>query len=235
MNKDTLSLCEIDNLANMFKLKIYTKSEISEILGTNDRQGIKRKLNTLNVDYKITGRGEKAMFEIKTLPDRFRVLCTYVLGFAPQTDFKRLAIFAYMFFNDDDFKIQPFVEMAKRMGVVTDKPSENTLSKWKCKLEKNNLFMETGEVAYYSVYCGERRKIESKEYSKAWKAYFEYLEENYGKPNYHESGAFRAMFKEIGGKAVKRPLLAKNAFNQNIINALVDYAIERMELNDKTD
>ena len=53
MNKDTLSLCEIDNLANMFKLKIYTKSEISEILSTNDRQGIKRKLNTLNVDYKI--------------------------------------------------------------------------------------------------------------------------------------------------------------------------------------
>ena len=214
----------------MLEQKAYTKAEISEIAGTKDRQSIKDKFNTLGITYSIEGNGNNAIFEIKEIPDKFKTFCTLEIGFDPRTDFNRLAFFVYMFFNDDDFQIQPFAEMAMRMGEDNNEATRQTLSKWKKRFEENKLFIGRGEYKYYSVSYGIRKEISKEEYSRAWKAYYDYLVE-------HPKGVnpFSAMYKLIGGKATKRELLAENAFKISIRDMLVDYAIEHIERNSKTD
>lgn len=214
----------------MLEQKTYTKAEISEIMSVKDKQGITRKLDRLGVQYSTTGRGEACIFEIKEIPDKFKTFCTLEIGFDPRTDFNRLAFFVYMFFNDDDFQIQPFAEMAMRMGEDNNEATRQTLSKWKKRFEENKLFIGRGEYKYYSVSYGIRKEISKEEYSRAWKAYYDYLVE-------HPKGVnpFSAMYKLIGGKATKRELLAENAFKISIRDMLVDYAIEHIEQNSKTD
>ena len=214
----------------MLEQKTYTKAEISEIAGTKDRQSIKDKLNTLGITYSIEGNGNNAIFEIKEIPDKFKTFCTLELGFDPRTDFNRLAVFVYMLFNDDDFQIQPFAEMAIRMGEDNNEATRQTLSKWKKRFEENKLFIGRGGYKYYSVSYGIRREITKEKHSEAWKAYYDYLVE-------HPKGGnpFSAMYKLIGGKATKRELLAGNAFKVPIRDMLVDYAIEHIERNSKID
>ena len=148
----------------MLEQKAYTKAEISEIAGTKDRQSIKDKLNTLGITYSIEGNGNNAIFEIKEIPDKFKTFCSLEIGFDPRTDFDRLAVFVYMFFNDDDFQIQPFAEMAIRMGEDNNEATRQTLSKWKKRFEENKLFIGRGEYKYYSVSYGIRKEISKEEY-----------------------------------------------------------------------
>ena len=48
----------------MLELKEYTKPEMSEILGTKSVTNIKNKLKRYDVDFEVSGRGEKALFTI---------------------------------------------------------------------------------------------------------------------------------------------------------------------------
>lgn len=219
----------------MLEQKAYTKAEISEIMGVKDKQGITRKLDRLGVSYSTIGRGEACIFEITAIPDKFKTFCILELGFDSRTDFEKLAVFVYMFFSDDDFQIQPLAEMAIRMGEDNNNATRQTLSKWKKKFEENKLFMGRGEYKYYSVSHGIRREITKEKYSEAWKVYYDYIGEHSKDSGFQSDNAFTAMYVLIGGRATKRELLSGNAFKISIRDMLVDYAIEHIEQNSKTD
>ena len=59
----------------MLEIRKYTKNELSAVLGTNNKQGIDRKLQRYGVEFVSTGRGQNLIYEIQELSDRFKLSC----------------------------------------------------------------------------------------------------------------------------------------------------------------
>ena len=79
----------------MLELREYTKSELSSILGTSDRQGIRRKLERYNIDFDESGHSNNAVFEIKNFERPFKVFCIIDLGVPAQVDFDKMRDYLY--------------------------------------------------------------------------------------------------------------------------------------------
>ena len=58
----------------MLELRTYTKDEITGILDTTDRQGVKRKLDGYGVEYTIEG-WKNYTLTITAINDPFRLFC----------------------------------------------------------------------------------------------------------------------------------------------------------------
>ena len=214
----------------MLELKTYTIDELGEILNTKiDKQQITKKLDRMGVRYSECGRGNTLQFEIQEIKDEFKVFCKYDLGFDPKTDFRRLAYFLYLFFNDEDFQIQPFVEMEKRMEAINRKVAPVTLSKWKRKLQALGLFANSSECRYYVVSHGERKEISHEEYSKAWQKFYAYRDKHINDKDFDSRNAFLIMYASLGGRAIKRPLVDKNDFYSHTIEKIIELSAKVIE------
>ena len=55
----------------MLELKKYPKAEMSEMFGTRDMEGLKRKMIGYGINYDVSGRGNSAVFDIKGFDDPF--------------------------------------------------------------------------------------------------------------------------------------------------------------------
>ena len=86
----------------MLEERKYTIAEMAQITGTQNRQGIRRKLENYDIAFEESGRGNTVVFDVKNIPDKFKVFCIIDLGFSSQTDFKKLM---YLFNNIFFFKI----------------------------------------------------------------------------------------------------------------------------------
>lgn len=51
----------------MIEIREYTKEEISDILHTNGKQGIDRKLNRYGIEFTSNGRGANLMYSINKI------------------------------------------------------------------------------------------------------------------------------------------------------------------------
>ena len=120
----------------MLEERSYTKAELAAILGTSDTQGMKRKLENHHIDFTTTGRGKSLVFNLVKIHDPFRVLCITDLGFAPNTEFKKLRNFMYYFMNNDEFLWLPDEVLEVRMREMGEDKSvsRQTIGKWKAKL-----------------------------------------------------------------------------------------------------
>ena len=199
----------------MLEERAYSKEELAESLGTSDTQGMKRKLETHKIDFTTTGRGKSLIFNLVKIQDPFRVLCITDLGFAPNTDFKKLRNFMYYFMNDDDFRWLPDEVLEVRMREMGEDKgvSRQTIGKWKAKLSAMDIVNPSGEYTYYFAYAHRQILTDKETYCKAWREYFAAKEE--GMP-YEE--AISSMIFTYGGVARKQSISDVNAFYANQIN-----------------
>ena len=163
----------------MLEIRDYTKNEISELLGTRDKQGIDRKLQGYGVEFTSDERGENRIYTIKNILFPFKVFSITELGFNANTDFIKLRNFYNHFFNDEVFMTMPDEvkeTMTKQEGYHL---SRQTIATYTRRLETNNMIhRNTTEFMYYFAYKREQRFVERAEYTQAWREYWKDIERN---------------------------------------------------------
>ena len=87
----------------MLELRVYGKTELSEMFGTAGMQALQRKMERYGIAFEVNGRGENAVFTIKEIEDPFKIYCITELDFDGRTDFVKVRNFLHYFFNDDEF------------------------------------------------------------------------------------------------------------------------------------
>lgn len=158
----------------MLELRNYTKGELVEIFGTEDTQGLKRKLQRYGIKFQTTGRGQNLTFTITETADPFKVFCIDELGYDGRTDFVKLRNFLYCFLNDDEFRAMPDEVKEQRMKEAGKPMCRQTIAGYIAKLDAQNLIdRNSGEYIYYFAYKDTQRIATHQEYSEAWKEYWE--------------------------------------------------------------
>jgi hypothetical protein len=158
----------------MLELRDYSKAELVEIFGTEDAQGLKRKLQRYGIKFQTTGRGQNLTFTITETADPFKVFCIDELGYDGRTDFVKLRNFLYCFLNDDEFRAMPDEVKEQRMKESGKPMCRQTIAGYIAKLDAQNLIdRNSGEYIYYFAYKDTQRIATRQEYSEAWKEYWE--------------------------------------------------------------
>ena len=158
----------------MLELRDYSKAELVEIFGTEDAQGLKRKLQRYGIKFQTTGRGRTLTFTITETADPFKVFCIDELGYDGRTDFVKLRNFLYCFLNDDEFRAMPDEVKEQRMKESGKPMCRQTIAGYIAKLDAQNLIdRNSGEYIYYFAYKDTQRIATRQEYSEAWKEYWE--------------------------------------------------------------
>ena len=157
----------------MLELKVYSKAELGEIFGTEDTQGLKRKMQRYGIEFQTAGRGDNLTFDIIKTAAPFKVFCIDELGYDGRTDFRKLREFLYCFINDDEFRAMPDEVKAQRMRKDGKPMCRQTIANYIAKLDKINLInRNTGEFIYYFAYKDTQRIATHAEYVEAWKQYW---------------------------------------------------------------
>lgn len=201
----------------MLEIRDYTKNEISELLGTRDKQGIDRKLQGYGVEFTSDGRGENRIYTIKNILFPFKVFSITELGFNANTDFIKLRNFYNHFFNDEVFMTMPDEvkeTMTKQEGYHL---SRQTIATYTRRLETNNMIhRNTTEFMYYFAYKREQRFVERAEYTQAWREYWKDIERNM-----YSYEAISNMIENYGGVARKQAIPERNI----LLNDKIEYML----------
>lgn len=111
----------------MLEERTYSIKELSAILGTNSKQATDRKLEANKIKYIVEGRGNKSIYTITKIQDRFRVFCIFDLGFDPHTDFTKLRDFIFYLLGDADFSWRPMEMMEEYLRIEGKSISRQTI------------------------------------------------------------------------------------------------------------
>ncbi len=157
----------------MLELKSYSKAELSQILGTRDLQGLKRKLTNYGVKFDVAGRGESAVFTITDIERPFKLYSIIELGFDAHTDFTKLRNYYYYFFNDEEFRAMPNEVQENRMRSVFKDVSRQTIANYQMKLHRKNFInLQSFNYIYYFAFKDTQIIAEREEYCAAWHEYW---------------------------------------------------------------
>ena len=209
----------------MLELRTYTKAELTEIFGTADSQGLKRKLQRYGIKFQTAGRGQRLTFTIIETADPFKVFCIDELGYDGRTDFIKLRNFLYCYLNDDEFRAMPDEVKAHRMSKKGKPMCRQTIAGYTAKLADQNLIdLNTGEYIYYFVYKDTQRIATHQEYSAAWAIYWGAVKE--GLPTREAIWLMRC---EYGGVARKQAIPQINGIFLEKLNKLNDAVCRSIE------
>lgn len=202
----------------MLEERVYERHEMAELLGTNTRQGMKRKLDGYGVFHLIEGRGEHFTINVKKITDPFKVFCILDLEFPAQTDFKKLRNFYWVYFNDTEFMAMPDEVKERRMGEMGRPLTRQTIAAYTRKLvQKEYIYPYTSNYIYYFACKGTQTKTDEETYKQAWREYWIHKEAGC------DSGtAISMMFYKYGGYARKQAIPVENAFYTRELNYLQD-------------
>ena len=112
----------------MLELRKYPKAELSEMFGTQDTEGLKRKLKRYGITFETIGRGQTLTFDIKAMEDQFKVFCITELDFEANCDFTKVRNFYYYYFNDEEFMAMPDEVKEARMWAEGHPVSRQTIA-----------------------------------------------------------------------------------------------------------
>ena len=207
----------------MLELRTYTKNEITGILDTTDRQGVKRKLDGYGVEYTIDGWGNYTL-TITAINDPFRLFCITTLGIPAQADFDKLKTLYYHLFCCPEFATQPYEVMASKLKEEGEAapPSNKTIGKWVAYLGTIDFVaFDRDDCVYYAIQKGQdgmRNCVEiSKEtYCAGWRIYWEY------KTKEGTDLAYYRMYNYVGGHPCRRPKMKANGIYNKEIEQLID-------------
>lgn len=212
----------------MIEVREYKIAELTEILGTRNRQGIRRKLTRYGCEFEETGWGRSVVFNILTAPDKFNVFCITELNIPAQVDLRRLKMFYYAFFEDEDFMTMPDVDKEIYMSDEFEHVSRQTIRNWVRYLERENLIMrDSDDCNYYAVNRypnGERylTPISREIYKEGWRVYWEYAKE------YDSFYAYYKASKIWGGAACRTPKIIINGIEWARTKRLKEIIIDSM-------
>jgi hypothetical protein len=200
---------------------VYSKPELTQMLGTRSKQGIDRKLDRYGVVYEVCGRGERAVYTVKGMADPFKVFAITELGYDANTDFTKLRNFYYHFFEDEEFRAMPDEVKEVRMRKMGHDVSRQTIATYTRKLEDNELISRnTRDFIYYFAYKQTQRICDRSEYVQAW---FEYWDDIESGLNCYD--AIANMMTDHGGVARKQPIPAVNG----IYNSKIEYMLSLIQ------
>lgn len=207
----------------MLELRTYTKDEIINILGTEDRQGIKRKLDGYGVEYIIDGWGDYKL-TITAINDPFKLFCITILGIPAQADFNKVKTLYYHLFCCPEFATKPYEVMASVLKEEDEKdpPSSKTVSKWIAHLGKIDFVaFDKEDCTYYAIQkCKDGLRncteISKETYCTGWHIYWKYKERE------GTDAAYYRMFNYVGGHPCRKAKMKPNAIYLNEINQLID-------------
>lgn len=200
---------------------VYAKPEMTRIFGTKDKQGLDRKLNRYGISYEVCGRGEGAVYKIKSMTDPFKVFAITELGFDANTDFSKLRNFYYHFFEDEVFMAMPDEVKEVRMRKMGQDVSRQTIATYTRRLEANDLInRNTKNFIYYFAYKQEQRMCDHAEYVQAWYEYWDDIDS--GLNSYD---AIANMRTDHGGVARKQPIPEING----IYNEKIEYMLSLIQ------
>ena len=205
----------------MLEIREYKIAELRDIFETRDRQGIRRKLTRYGCKFEETGRGEGVVFNILSAPDEFKVFCITEMNVPAQADFRRMKMFYYAFFEDEDFMNMPDVDKEKYMSDEYEAVSRQTIRNWIRYLERANLiYRDKFECNYYAINKrsnGDRvvTEISRETYKEGWDVYWKN-----NKPE-ESDFAFLAAMEVWGGAVCRTP--------KNLINGIEWNKIERLK------
>ena len=209
----------------MLEERKYTIAEMREIMGTQGRQGIRRRLQSYEVKFKESGRGDSVIYDIKKITDKFKVFCIVDLGFPSQTDFKKLKYFMYYFFCDETFAQIPDEAKEAKLREDDRNISRQTVSNYIERLNRLNLIStRTDNYVYYFARGGNRRAATKEEYNKAWHEYWERKN-----MEWCSEQAILAMCCDYGGVAKKYPIPEWNGIFMKEIHYIIDLVSESIE------
>ena len=212
----------------MLEVKKYGIVELSAILGSTGKQAIDRKLERYGIEYTSTGRGQALVYEIKNIPDPFKVYCITKLGIPAQANFEKIRNLYYYFFCDEGFADLPLIEMAEYMEAEGVPASRQFVTKWIEYLKDiNYIHFTQKECRYYAIektpskvkICHE---ITREEYRQAWAIYHQHK---------IEDGCFLAyarMYNTLGGHPYKKPIYYENAIMFQEIQELIDIILDTL-------
>lgn len=208
----------------MLEKRIYPIEELSAIIGTSGKTATDRKLNSYRISYTSVGRGNRLVYTITDIPDRFRVFCVFDLKFSPQTNFTKLRDFIFYLLGDDDFSWRPMEMMEEYLRIAKVPISRQTISKYLKYLEKMNL-IASGDYVYYRVYkyYGEQRHevITKEAYSTAWRLYWDKREKGYG-----SRAAYSVMYNAFQGVPRKQRRIEQNGLYNDTLSLLSEFVAE---------
>ena len=204
---------------------VYSKPELTQMLGTRSKQGIDRKLDRYGVVYEVCGRGERAVYTVKGMADPFKVFAITELGYDANTDFTKLRNFYYHFFEDEEFRAMPDEVKEVRMRKMGHDVSRQTIATYTRKLEDNELISRnTRDFIYYFAYKQEQRMCDHAEYVQAWYEYWDDIDS--GLNSYD---AIANMITDHDGVARKQPIPEINGIYNEKIELMLTYIQQSIE------
>lgn len=209
----------------MLECKTYTYTELSALFGTRDSQGIKRRLDRLEISYTTRGRSTGLQFTLTEIRKPFKVYCILDFGFSPQTDFTKLAFFTYYLLCDDEFQQFPVVQMEERLRADGHTLSRQTISNYLLCLEAASLICRGFDYLYYFAFGGYHKDTDEITYKRAWSEHWERIQQ--GWPS---SESIVQMRMDYGGVARKHPLLIFSAFFNPMYGQIIDWALGAMNV-----
>lgn len=199
----------------------YTKAEMVQMLGTQSKQGIKRKLERYGVVFEVIGKGESVIYKINHIQDPFKVFAIIELDFDGNTDFTKLRNFYYLYFESEDFRPMPDEVKEVWMRRMGKPLSRQTIANYTNRLESNNLINRyTKNYIYYFANKQEQRFCNHAEYAQAW---YEYWDDIASGLNCYD--AIANMRTDHGGVARKQPVPEING----IYNEKIEYMLSLIQ------
>ena len=211
----------------MLEERIYTIDEIAAALKTGKRrQSIKKKLESNNVEFEISGRGRSAMFDIKKINEPYKLYCKMELGFSGQCDFEKMLYVHYEFLNSDKYVGLKKKEKKKYMDKKYIHISRQTISNNIKRLENLGwIHFSSDNCKYYFSSKGVHVDCDKEKYSEAWAYYFEQT----GKCGRETKDVIGDIIRRYGGVPRKHLLPDINVLNSDEINAYNDILCAEME------
>jgi len=210
----------------MLELKEYTLTELSEILGSNGKGAVDKKLKSWGISYTTDEtRGENRKYTITDIENPFKVFCILELGVAAQTDFTKLRNCFFLFLNIPDFRNSPDEIKEKQTRNMQIDITRQSISKYIKKLSsKDWIILDTNNYNYYFAY-GDYRELTDKEtYLEAWRLYFD-TKKNV---EYSWEAMLEVIFK-YQGVPRKQIIPELNAIYEDKLNQLNDLACMEIE------
>ena len=206
----------------MLEVRDYSITELRELLGTKDKQGIDRKLTGYGVEFTSSGWADNRIYTITAIPDPFKLYAITKLGIPAQADFTKIRNLYFYFFCVDGFADWPMVEMEAILKEDGKQVASKTISKWLHYLERlDYVKFSQCEFTYYAIYKATNgtklyKEISREKYLEGWRTYFDSRDEE------GCESAYIKLRNHIGGHPYKRPAATHNAFYTAEIAELIE-------------
>ena len=189
----------------MLEVRDYSIAELRTVLGTQEKQGIDRKLTGYGVEFTSSGWADSRIYSITAIPDPFKMYAIAKLGIPAQADFTKIRNLYFYFFCVDGFADWPMTEMEAILEEDGKRISPKTISKWLHYLEHlDYVKFSQCEFTYYAIYKTSNgtqlyREISKEAYLEGWRIYFDSRDEE------GCGSAYSKLRNHIGGHPYKRP------------------------------